>query len=142
MQAIQNAANDAGWDFATQWLPWNDHTNPDEKDAGERRKQRAVIRGQEKQPGLLIFRGAADLWGQTLFVFLVGETPTAGINKVQFQLARAYSRLIEDQENVRVLGPSFSGSFGSLAELIRLEQNKQFVVRTGTATNQSAAQAV
>jgi hypothetical protein len=142
VQSIQNAADDAEWDFATQWLPWNDHVNPDEKDAEERRTQRAIIRAQEKQPGLLIFRGAEGKMGRTLFVFLVGETPTAGINKVQFQLARAYSRLIEGGEDVRVLGPTFSGSFGSLAELILQEPNKQFVVRTGTATNQRAAQAV
>lgn len=143
VQAIQNAASDAGWDFATQWLPWNDHADPEEKDPEERRKQREVIRRQEKQPGLLVFRGVGEkVEGQTLFVFVVGETPTAGINKVQFRLARAYSRLIEDQKNVRLLAPTFSGSFASLADVVRLDTGYAYTVRTGTATNENASQAL
>jgi hypothetical protein len=142
IQAIEDGAQASGWIFADQWLPWMDSANPDEKDPEKRRKEREAIRNQEKQPGILVFRRGARK-GQpydprVLVVFLAGETPTTGVNSPQFQLARAYMRAIyEPPDEVRILGPTFSGSFYSLNALLeedlRQAPVKQYRVRSGTA---------
>ncbi|MFZ0592050.1 MAG: hypothetical protein WAM39_16410 [Bryobacteraceae bacterium] len=144
INAIEEGAANSSWDFAGQWLPWNDTPNPSEADPDTRRDERKSIREQELQPGLLIFRhqpkeGHRD--GRVLFVFLVGETPTGGINGLQFKMARAYVEAFQDSGLVRILGPSFSGSFYSLTELIRNDQSRyikakeDYVIRSGTATS-------
>lgn len=141
LEAIEKAAFQARWELATQWLPWYDNPNPDEKAPKERRDQRREIHIQEKQPGLLIFRHEDN---RVLFIFLAGETPTAGINGYQFRAARAYMRAFGDRKDVRIQGPTFSGSFFSLTQLIHSDQEStvtkdgdkvSYVVRTGTASN-------
>jgi len=120
IQAIEDAAQASKWIFAAEWLPWIDSADPEEKDPAKRRQQRQDIRSQEKQPGILVFRRSAPLApsndthfsDDVLLIFLVGETPTTGVNSSQFQLARAYMRAIhEPADEVRILGPTFSGSF-------------------------------
>jgi hypothetical protein len=144
IQAIEDAAQSSGWIFAAQWLPWIDATNPEEKDPEKRREERESVRIQEEQPGILVFRqsaekGELDFGPRVLMVFLAGETPTAGVNPSQFQLARAYMRAIhEPADEVRVLGPTFSGSFYSLVELLKEDRVQGKVpgyrFRSGTAT--------
>src|SRR5947207_201438 len=73
---------DGTYSFDRAVLPWKhtarkDNETPVEHDAEElERKQR------ESYPGLLMFRGPSPL-----FVFVVGEKPTSGINNLQFQNA-------------------------------------------------------
>jgi hypothetical protein len=122
VQAIQSAATDAGWLFATQWLPWNDTVDPDETDPQKRSGDREFIRNHEKQPGVLVFRGKFGS-DASLIVFLVGETPTAGVNPAQFQIARAYMRAIREPDQIRIQGPTFSGSLYSLDKLV--EEDKK-----------------
>src|SRR5450755_1905427 len=73
----------------------------------------------------------------TLVIFVVGETPTAGVNPKQFQFARAYMKALGNPTKVRIDGPTFSGSFDSLAELIlqdkRRQPGKDYEVESGTA---------
>jgi hypothetical protein len=159
IQAIQRAVGAAGWTFASQWLPWNDPVDSDEKDPSTRREQREAVRRRENKPGILVFRhkpiqgnGNHDFHFEkrVLFVFLVGETPTAGVAPVQFQLARAYMKVLrkkliegekDEQETVRIQGPTFSGSLHSLSELIQAEIKAggengglaRYLVRSGTA---------
>jgi hypothetical protein len=146
IQAIQRAAALAGWDFATQWLPWNDSVNQDEKDPAKRIEQRAEVRRQEEEPGLMVFRHRVPDSSnpepgkpRVLFVFLVGETPTAGINPTQFQKARQYMRSLgEGARDVRLMSPTFSGSFSSLAALIAEDKEsgaRKYRVRSGSATS-------
>lgn len=150
VSAIQRAAADKGWRFATQWLPWSDTVDPTEKDPEKRRTQRAVIREQERQPGLMVFRrqmncpysgnyGPCRFDPAVLMVFLIGETPTAGVNPVQFQMARAYMRAIHSSSIFRVNGPTFSGSFDSLNRLISMKERDDlpkisYDIVSGTAT--------
>jgi hypothetical protein len=146
IQALQKAAEAAEWEFATQWLPWYDVPDSEEKEGAQRRKDRLDIRNQEKQPGLLIFRHVAThgphpkFDPRLLFVFVVGETPTAGINGYEFKNARAYMKTLSEKDLpvVRIQGPSFSGSFLSLSELInddRKDHDRKYVVRSGTAVS-------
>lgn len=168
LETIEKAAVESHWEFAAQWLPWYDSANTSEKDAEKRRTQRALIKEQESQPGLLVFRHgpiassagskkSADshFENNLLFVFVIGETPTTGINGVAFRIARAYMRAFGDAPEVRIVGPSFSGSYYSLSQLIEddyLRSTKQqgqrappsprYIVRTGSATSVDAADAL
>jgi len=159
IEAIEKGAVAAGWEFAAEWLPWNDTADPNQGDPAVRAQQRTYIRTQEMQPGVLAFRHAGRVankstyaadWGQgALLVFVVGETPTAGVNPGQFQIARAYMNALRDPNNnpdqVRIDGPAFSGSFDSLAFLIRQDQarqpGKKYQIQSGTAQSLDAAQA-
>jgi hypothetical protein len=144
IQAIEEAADASDWIFANEWLPWIDSASPEEKDPAKRREERAEIRRQETQPGILLFRRSASFvkekpgsGDETLLVFLVGETPTAGVNSSQFQLARAYTRGIrEPAGKIRIMGPTFSGSFHSLKRLLGGDQipPDKYRVRSGTVT--------
>jgi len=161
IQSIGRAASGDGWDFATQWLPWSENVNPDEKDPLKRRDQSALVREREKQPGLLVFRrkesrsdGGKHVDPRVLFVFLVGETPTAGIDPEQFRLALEYTHALGASGQIRVMGPTFSGSFQSLGYLLATEHashsaggaepagknTEHFIVRSGTATSADAAE--
>jgi hypothetical protein len=139
IEAIQKAATDEDWQFATQWLPWSDEVDPDEGDPIVRTAQREFIRKRERQPGILVFRPESLKSDAVLVVFLIGETPTEGVNPTEFQIARAYMRAIQDpEEPVRIQGPTFSGSLYSLKTLLeedtKLKQSS-YVVRSGTVTD-------
>jgi hypothetical protein len=139
IEAIQKAATDEDWQFATQWLPWSDEVDPDEGDPIVRTAQREFIRKRERQPGILVFRPKSLKSDAVLVVFLIGETPTEGVNPTEFQIARAYMRSVQDpEEPVRIQGPTFSGSLYSLKTLLeedtKLKQSS-YVVRSGTVTD-------
>jgi hypothetical protein len=146
--AILRGAAEANWEFAAQWLPWSDTVDPDEGDPAKRAQQRSYIREQEEQPGVLVFRHADQSRGALLF-FVVGETPIAGVNPRQFQIARAYMRVLCDPHRnprqVRIVGPASSGSFDSLARLILQDKVKQpgmtYQIRSGTTQSSGDADA-
>ncbi len=148
LDAIEVAATEAGWVFAAQWLPWTDPIDPDEKDPDKRRKQRRAARDQEDEPGVLVFRQAVDRgWNRfnskLLLVFLVGETPTGGIDRAQFWNARTYGKQLNGGQNrVFVLGPTFSGSFHSLADLLGQDASSKYVIRSGNASSMPDAEAL
>ena len=57
-----------------------------------------------------------------LLVFVVGENPTGGIDTEQFKSAVAWIEKLRPQgtwDNLRILSPFFSGSFQSLAQLLK-----------------------
>ncbi len=143
IQSIAEGADASGWIFATQWLPWIDEANAEEKDPEKRRQERQAVRAQEIQPGILVFRRSVSpdekdphAQDDVLLIFLVGETPTAGVNPAQFQLARAYMKAIQEPtDKVRILGPTFSGSFYSLGKLLADDRAAHgYKVRSGTTT--------
>lgn len=115
--AIERAAESHGFGFERYWFPWNGIIKADE---APRSTASADTHSQQlkEQPGILIFRkfnkpsppdtssqGKASptathsysSYSPRLIVFLVGETPTAGINKVAFTKAVRYIRQIEER---------------------------------------------
>ncbi len=149
IQAIEEGADASGWIFATQWLPWIDAADPEEKDPDKRRQQRQAIRTQEKQPGILVFHRRVSPKEQKseddlLLIFLVGETPTGGVNPAQFQLARAYTRAIQEPDDqVLIMGPTFSGSIYSLKNLLAEDHGAhRYKVRSGTVTGSEEGEAL
>lgn len=142
INAVQQAAFDAHWELATQWLPWRPQSGAGGKTSPAALKATSASRGV--QPGLLVFRHSPvdhHFDSRVLFVFIVGETPTSGLNVNQFQTARAYMRALGDPDVVRVVGPCFSGSIFSLTQLVAHDRKGtrqhpyRFRINSGTATS-------
>ncbi|HWZ98747.1 MAG TPA: hypothetical protein VN025_13405 [Candidatus Dormibacteraeota bacterium] len=177
IESLQIAAQKQGYEFDRAILPWEREQHPESPDADVRAKTEAARVDREANPGLLIFReGSARrrvrieaaikaLEKETagpkktaalqlateqeapLFVWVVGETPTSGIRKAQFEKARDIVASIRatgpansspDHFPLLILGPSFSGSLSSLR--FELEQNSPAVsfIYSGTVTGSSA----
>ena len=144
IEALQQGAQAQGYVFDRAAMPWR-LTRPNEsKDSEEKTKQQE----NETLPGVLIFR-PGNVAGETsakggLFVFVVGETPTAGLNKAQFRHALQLIATLKaaTPQPLLILGPTFSGSLESLeAELQTAKANNsetQAFVYSGTVTSASA----
>ncbi len=112
----------------------------------------------ESEPGVLLFREQGRQ--RLLLVYLIGETPTAGIHKVAFETAlNDIDAALKDQSHTnlasprfRIAGPSFSGSIDSLRVVIRnwlqahppsaTASGPLFTIVSGSATLASNKQAL
>jgi len=135
--ALEAAAALQHYNFTGYWFPWRPRDNsPAPKNEDEVEAQ--LLR--EEQPGMLLFRNDH---GERLFLFVVGETPTSGINRMQMAQALLYRQeLIDcynaiattlgcvahsslDRESASLLGPlliagpHFSGALTSLREVLQ-----------------------
>jgi len=130
IEAIQHAAGLRSFDFERYWLPWKISSTQSSDPSGDGSKMREA-RGRllrEDQPGLLIFRKRnsnekkLDEW---LLVFLVGETPTAGVNRLMLTNTLAATKELNTilGNTVSVAGPNFSASYSALADVIVEGQN-------------------
>ena len=146
IEAIQEGAQDEGYEYDSSWLPWlTDEPSlallGDQDEADDRKTKR------EDQPGILLFRNANDApYKKALIVFIVGEEPTRGIHRMQFENAVAWIRALQshgtESSPVAILGPTFSGSLPSLAELLSANQltsrfngGKELAIYTGSASS-------
>jgi hypothetical protein len=140
-EAIQQGAQDQGYFYDSSWLPWQTEEQPlallaDQNKAEDQKKAR------EEQPGILLFRKKQDSregstagpamlpYEKGLAVFIVGEEPTSGIHKHQFQNAVDWIEALQPKPRskvqiesaprnpVEILGPTFSGSLPSLAQVL------------------------
>jgi hypothetical protein len=68
---------------------------------------------------------------EQLHLLLVPEDPTAGVDKVSFRAALACAH---PGDNLRILGPTFSGSAWSLASLLKAAGLQSVPVISGSAT--------
>ncbi|MBZ5678506.1 MAG: hypothetical protein LAO24_00210 [Acidobacteriia bacterium] len=124
IEAIQWAAQDSGYLNDHFWLPWEPGPLPQYDDPDQQREQAMLNEIRLRQPGLQVFRVKQS--NVALFVFLVGETPTNGINKIQLRNAIQYTDQLcgslnpscATQHEIRILGPTFSGSFDSLKQAL------------------------
>jgi hypothetical protein len=131
IEAIERSLQDAGWEFAGQWLPWSDHFSGTERDINQRRRQRRLEALGEEMPGVLVFRAAGGEFParRLLFVWLVPETATSGIAgrpfRAALKLADAFTSgekaetSEKSEKKVGLLSPTFSGSFSSLSFLVK-----------------------
>jgi hypothetical protein len=117
--ALEEAAVLRGYNFAGYWFPWRpSDKRPISKTEDELEAQ--LLR--EEQPGVLLFRNED---GVRLFVFVVGETSTSGINRMQMAQALAYRQQLLDKEFVSsadpllIAGPHFSGALSSLWDVLK-----------------------
>jgi hypothetical protein len=146
IEAIQEAAERDHYAFDRAIFPW-DRTPPAQPDDVDKRREAAEVqKDAEAYPGLLIFRGpnpdptsSTAEYPAPLFVFVVGETPTSGVRKKQFQHAIEIMKQIRDGNQpaavsapgaraakprpLLILGPSSSGSLRSLKRELRTLEN-------------------
>lgn len=160
-EAIQQAAADAGYVYDSSWLPWDPkETTYDriaDQDIADDRKD-----AREEQPGILLFRKALsgdvpksdDPYKNGLAVFVVGDDPTDGIHRKQFQNATAWIAALKHTGESNppyyelpkaILGPSFSGSLPSLAALLNdislpPNHNRTISVFSGEVTSNASVE--
>jgi hypothetical protein len=151
--AIEEAVQQGGYLFSRAYLPWDNVQHPEDTDFSLRLKEEDYQDSRENYPGLLLFHYRESLGGQSgalgpLLVFLVAETPTGGIDKGQFSNAIAainglcnagcaQPQPLGKTGQLFILGPTFSGSFYSLRDVLT-EQRKNLssvVIHSGTATD-------
>ncbi len=144
IEAIEQALQDEDFVFDHAVMPWDPKTHPESDDYENRLESGWYENAEQEFPGAMRFRGVHKRAGHWKFVFVVSETPTQGINKHQFLNAIAEipgTSKVEPGANkswrtgkstdpvLRIMGPTFSGSFSSLGELL------------GCATPKDAAEA-
>ena len=141
MEAVQQAAQDEKYTYDSSWLPWRSDS-AESSSATSRSNDAKESAQREACPGLILFRrnmsaakpescritstvvpragDAPYLCG--MFVFLVAEKPTSGLNRVQWDNALHW---IDDHASksrpdkvLRVLGPTFSGSLPSFVRAL------------------------
>jgi hypothetical protein len=112
LEIVMQAAEDDNYLYEGSWLPWNeskDYSRFPDLQAAEAAK--AV---DEAQPGVLIFRHSPDARNDPYYrgglaVFVVSESPTGGIDQVQFENALAWiDQLggIAQARELKILGPT------------------------------------
>ncbi len=150
LDALQDALQDSGWRYQSNWLPWSPISSPSIADHFvDREQERLFLEGREQFPGVLLFRPAPDcsehrvdsaLACQPLAVFIVGNSPIAGIDRSQFKEALLRLRTLSpDQAELRIVGPSFTGSCQSLNDLlksdeIRIPGLRQITIASGSVS--------
>jgi hypothetical protein len=131
------------------WLPWRAT-----RSRNQRSEESVSWEKKSKEPGLIILRklnpssdAPSDpeaLKGpDTLYIFLVGETPTSGIDGDQMQRALSYRVAVQKRfqsdatkpDVIRVIGPTFSGSAPSLGRAL---DRACATIRGATSTNLAA----
>ncbi|HZS53538.1 MAG TPA: hypothetical protein VFA65_03985 [Bryobacteraceae bacterium] len=146
LDVIQQAAFRSGYELATQWLPWTAKAAEEKAESADANSSGLDL---EKLPGLIVFRPhfmpySKDV-DRLLLIFIVGETPTAGINGFQFELARQaiFGLGSERPNDLLIAGPNFSGSFLSLTRLLEeTPGTHHFEVRSGDVSNSDYARAM
>lgn len=154
IESLENAAQASGYTIDRFALPWFGKRNGPGDDIPSWRPTL-----YESDPGLMLFRDPQDR--RLLLIFLVGETPTAGIHKEALlsalgQMSQFYPWDPKHAElppgfpqvggsaapdTLRIMGPSFSGSAVSLRFVLdkwRASRSNfakvQFQIISGTAT--------
>jgi len=143
VDGLRAAVQDNGYSFDRFVFP--------EVAADPRAQAAAQVNSHRRLPGVLLFSGDKkdEKPGEELLaLFLVPETPTAGIHHEPFQRAVKFiSAWIGEEGNRKsslagIIGPSFSGSSRSLARVLRssassLERLGQPTIRviSGNASN-------
>jgi hypothetical protein len=149
VDALEDGLRDAGYLFDSSLIPWREHAPRDDFDDDVKEKDERDL--EDRTPGILLFRKnkpQADAYAEGMLVFLISEKPTQGISQSQVETACA----ILQQQNtqlgnpVRILGPSFSGSFASLISMVDFLKKQQknnpiasFLIRSGGVSLSAAA---
>jgi hypothetical protein len=128
VDALLQAAADSQYVASYYWLPWKNRTalrageTPSEFEPGHDSER-------EREPGLIVLRhveaaGPERSYYRTIYLFLVAETPSQGVDGFQLRNAFRYEGQLADalgkrfstgaDRRVAIVGPIFSGSAASL----------------------------
>jgi hypothetical protein len=139
IEAIQQAAQDEEYTYDSSWLPWKQSAEEYSSRSDEMDEEKDTLQ-RENCPGLVLFRKSTRLsaaqpstekpsqelynlpYEEGLFVFLVAEKPTTGINRIQWDNALGWIDKNGDSssrgQGLRILGPTFSGSVPSVVRAV------------------------
>jgi hypothetical protein len=152
VDALVQAAGDNGYVPSYYWLPWKRQTGQSRADEATGTESLDEDSRREQQPGMIIFKYVPAVpdpkakedpgngYSKVIYVFLVGETPTLGIDGEQLKNAFRYEgQLAENAQNsnpheplykvsfsmsegnrLDMIGPNSSGSAASMREAIKL----------------------
>jgi hypothetical protein len=158
------AVGDSGYTFEQYWIPWSARAEPEPSSVADRKCREGELAKKHGSPGVLIFRRrrqqfadphakaaassgneqkTAQATGNFLLLFLVGESPSTGVNLAALNAAIQHVRPTAPQgDKLRMIGPTFSGSFEPLVPYLRdfLTINKTATIRliSGTVTSHEA----
>jgi hypothetical protein len=163
--ALLDGLQDSGYLFDSSWIPWSS-SEPRNNFADDEKERDSRVK-EDDSPGILLFRrnhptSAHGSYSNGIIVFLLSEKPTQGIATVQAETAwqilqqeplkslilRKHLLPTEGKEfgiegPVRILGPTFSGSFASMFHLVKFLRGKSsisgVVIRSGGVTGGDAA---
>lgn len=162
VSAILQAANDNGYNSSYYWLPWRRNLGTINATESFADQEPGHNPERERNPGLIIVKrksesGLLDSFYKPVYLFLVAETPTVGVDGFQLQsafrfeaqlemaLLRTGNRFSRGLNGTAIIGPMFSGSAASLREGINLAYNNnlaraKFEVAAATATSEAMDQ--
>jgi hypothetical protein len=132
VEALQLAAQSMNYVADQYWLPWETEAQPEWKDYDSQQQAAKDEEQKEAQPGVLMFRWNGERnkpMPSVLYVFLVAETSTSGLNGAQFNNAVDYIHdvcsmnstfhMTCNPNDIHIIGPTFSGSLESLRRLTK-----------------------
>jgi len=162
IDALMAAAEEYGYVSSYYWLPWalqSGRAKVTEEEGGEDHDHATK---SEHEPGLIIFRYVPNdrekpPKAQVIYLFLVGETPTTGIDGVQIRKAFQYQDELanagtafskstaNDPSHLAIIGPTYSSSAASLRQSIETmlmshPEIKSVSVNGATSTRLAVAQ--
>ena len=134
LEAVLEALQDEKFTYDSSWLPWKNQASDDQSASHGSADKTTTLR--EHCPGLILFRKNMNTtpggeegsivskdepnspYDGGIFAFVVAETPTGGLNQIQWLNALSwiekYSRRDRVDNVLRILGPTFSGSMPSI----------------------------
>jgi hypothetical protein len=142
VQSILQAAQDDNYAYDASWFPWDTDSKTYELLVDQLRADE-LQEIQQNQPGVMVFRRAVtedspQPYDGGLIVLVVGEQPTGGISDDQFENALAWITKLGDRpgEELRILGPTFSGSLPSLKRVLDRQASgyPKLLVSSGTVS--------
>ncbi len=135
IDSLMQAAGDNRYLGTNYWLPWKSRGAGTSSEAASTAAETEEDLAREQQPGLIILKygpkanepnAASASYHHVVYLFLVGESPSLGINGPQLRNALAYEAMLEthhgaklslsDDGSLAVIGPYTSGSAASLRE--------------------------
>ncbi len=140
LDAIMQAAAASNFSFISHYFPWK-YTEGNKE----------TVRINRRIPGVLLYEGE----GEPLYIFIVGESPTKGIqHQALVEALNQVTKLNASNTEVKIsiLGPTYSGSIRSIGNSINswvddplLDKSKKqfsFNFVSGTATGESNDQKI
>lgn len=160
VSAIEDGIEDSNYFFDSSWIPWA--TADPYSSLADATKASAIHDAELTFPGILLFRKATyagdgnlgeAAYNASLIVILLAEKPTEGVSICQAEHA---IDLLKDKEiqysfagPLRILGPTFSGSFASMLPTLNIlaapysksrREPLHVLLRSGSVTEEEAAE--
>lgn len=146
LSAVLIAAEKNGHPFVDAWLPWAHDRAADQDSESSRARNPAELAGCHTfWPGVLLVAKYDDHGNRSASaMMLTGELPSSGIRRTVVERAATMSAALNEDAQLRLVGPVFSGSAGPLREtLLGLIEAKGPVrgarIWSGSATNPQVA---